>query len=382
MMRRALWAALAALGLCTLAALWFFDNVERAPVKRHEGMKAEALRNPFLAAERLFSRLGRKVTRIRRSADLDALTAGGDGVLILIRMRQRAFTPKQEERLLQWVERGAYLIADVEFSGKDSNFLAEAFGVEPSGKDGSPASGKKASAKPYVEVVLPGDPLRYRLASGIVRGLAAVRAHPEWHASGQNGEEILHYAHGRGNVTLVSGLHFLNNRRIGHFDHAELAWALLQRYQPGGAVHLATRLEYPSLGQWLAESAWMALASFALLAVLWLWSVIPRFGGLRAAPDAARRDLAQHLLAIGRSLWREGGLDSLRALVRREVAQRLALRHPALARRLAGERRAALARMTGLDEREIREALDDKHAPSPESFTRTMWTLQRLEQKL
>jgi hypothetical protein len=58
------------------------------------------------------------------------------------------------------------------------------------------------------------------------------------------------------------------------------------------------------------------------------------------------------------------------------------LRHPALRRRPAGERRAALAWMSGLGDREIREALEDTRTPSPEDFTRTMRTLQRLEQKI
>jgi hypothetical protein len=381
MSRRVVWWTVAVAALCTLAAWWFFDNVELVTEKKHEGMKAEARRNPFLAAERLFSRLGRKVTRIRNSADLDALAAGsGDGVLILERAR-RTFPPKQAERLLQWVERGAYLIADAGYD--DEDFLAKAFGVKAAASPGkSPASGGKGSGKPYVDVVLPGDPLRYRLTFGYARELAAGEIRPEWRVAGRNGSLILHYAHGRGKVTLVNSLYFLGNGRIGQFDHAELAWALLRRYQPEGAIHLVGRLEYPSLWQWLAEYAWMALASFALLVALWLWSVIPRFGGLRAAPDAARRDLAQHLFAIGRSLWREGGLGPLRELARREVAQHLALRHPALKRRMAGERRAALARMTGLDDREIREALDDPRAPSPEDFTRAMRTLQRLEQKL
>jgi hypothetical protein len=381
MTRRALWLALAAATLVTLAALWFFDNVESVPVKRYEGIKAEALRDPFLAAERLFSRLGRKVMRIRLSTGFDALVADESGVLILEAPQRHVVASNQMERLLQWVERGGYLIAE-ESGGED--FLAKAFGIEPAapGKNELRTNGNGGSGKPYVDVVLPGDPRRYRLISGSGGGLSATRARPEWHAAGHNGDLILHYAHGRGKVTLVRSLYFLANRGIGQFDHAELVWALLQHYQPGGAIHLAARLEHPTLWQWLTESASMVLLSFALLVVLWLWLVIPRFGGLRVMPAAARRDLAQHLLAIGRSLWREGGLGPLRELARREVAQRLASRHPALSRRLAGERRAALARMTGLDDREIREALDDRRTLSPEDFTRVMRVLQRLEHRL
>ncbi|MDR1662739.1 MAG: DUF4350 domain-containing protein [Azoarcus sp.] len=374
MSRRAIWLAVAAATLVALTARWFFDNVESVPVKREGVMQKEAWRNPFLAAERLFSRLGRKVRRIDHTAALDALTAGdGNGVLILKRSGRRAFDRERGKRLLQWVERGGYLIADVDPADKD--FLTEAFGVaEFSGA-------QRGDARPYADVVLPGGEVRYRLADGN-GGLAVGKTLPEWRVAGRKGERVLHYAHGRGNVSLFRSLHFLDNGDLGSYDHAELAWALLQRYQPGGAIHLANRLEYPSLWQWLAESAWMTLFSFALLAALWLWHVIPRFGGLCAAPKAARRDLAQHLLAIGRSLWREGGLGHLRKVARREVAQRMALRHPALARRLKGEQHAALARMSGLDSQRIREALDDKRAPTPESFTRAMRVLQRLEQGL
>jgi hypothetical protein len=380
MSRRAIWSALVTALLGTLAALWFLDHFEQVPVKTHEGMQQEARRNPLLAAERLFSRLGRTVKRCRRSADLGVL--GGNDALILVRGPGYPLSRETTQSLLQWVERGGYLIVDWEFSDRD--FLAEAFGVElakPSpGKDGTPPGGGM-DARHYVEVALPGEPARYRLAAGF-NGLAAGKVPPQWRAAGPHGDSILHYARGRGNVTLLNYMSFLGNANLGDYDHAELAWALLQRYQPGGAVNLAARLEHPTLWQWLAESAWSASASVAALVVLWLWSAVPRFGGMRATPDAARRDLAQHLLAIGRCLWREGGLAHLRGVARQEVARCLALRHPALSRRLAGERQAGLARLAGLDPGQVREALADHRPPSPEDFTRTMRILQRLEQKL
>jgi hypothetical protein len=372
MSRRMIWSAVAAAALATLAALWFFDNFERVPVKTHEGMQKEARRNPYLAAERLFSRLGRTVTRISHSAALDTLDE--DGVLILEQGHQRPIDPKRAERLLEWVERGGYLIVEAESSDDDP--LLQLLDV----KRGE-WSDREECAAPYVEAILPGDETRYRLLS-YGQGLAAGKVAPEWRVSGQDEDLILHYAWGRGNVTVVSRLNFLDNWNLGDFDHAELAWAMLRRYQPDSVISFAARLEHPTLWQWLAESAWRALISVAALVVLWLWSVVPRFGGMRATPGAARRDLTQHLLAIGRSLWREGGLGYLRDIARREVAQRLTLRHPTLARHLSGERHAALARIAGLDARKIREALADERTLSPETFTRTMQTLQRLEHKL
>lgn len=369
MSRRVIGSVLAVAAIGALLTLWFFDRFERVPVKTHQGMREEARRNPYLAAERLFQQLGRTVTRVSR---LDALNDGG--VLILKRARDRTLGREQAQRLLAWVERGGYLITEAEFSGED--FLLEPFGVTF-----AKPSPRREKGPPHADAVLPDGAGHYRLAFA-GRGLAMGKTRPEWHVAGPNGEVLLHYVHGRGQVTVLASLSFLDNRAIDQLDHAELAWAMLRRYQPDGVIHLAARLEFQTLGQWLMESAWMALISVELLIALWLWCVIPRFGGARASPDTARRDLAQHLLAIGRSLWREGGLAYLRDLARWEVEQRLALRHPALTHRLAGERHAALARMTGLDPQKIGEAFADEQPPSPESFTRAMQTLQHLEHKL
>lgn len=382
MSRSAIWTIVVALVLGTLATLWFLDNFERVPQKTREGMKKEALRNPYLAAERLFERLGRKPARVASPAGLDALPDGG--VLILEGGRQRTVSRARAERLLGWVERGGYLIVEAESAGDD--FLLQRFGVTPfkppQGKETDGAVPSRAkSGEIHSEVILPGSDVRYRVAAR-GRGLSAGGVSPAWRVAGPYGDVALHYAHGRGNVTAVNRLNFLDNRGLGALDHAELGWALLQRYQPGGTLHLAVRLDHPTLWQWLADSAWMALTSAAALLGLWLWSVVPRFGGMRGASVTARRDLAQHLQAIGRSLWREGGLGHLRDVVRREVTQRLALRHPALARRLSGERYDALARLAGVDAADVKAALADDRPPSPQSFTQTMQTLQRLERKI
>ncbi|MDR0441326.1 MAG: DUF4350 domain-containing protein [Candidatus Accumulibacter sp.] len=369
MSRRVIWSLLTVTALVTLATLWFLQNFERVPVKTYESMQREARRNPYLAAERLFSRLGRTVTRIDRPAALDALEAGG--VLILERGHRRVVDQERARRLLEWVAHGAYLIVEAESDGDDP--LLRALGAKYDELYPDPAS--------CVEAVLPGSDLVYKI-SAWGQGLTAGKLPPDWRVSGPDKDLILHYGWGRGNIAVVGSMTFLYNWNLGDFDHAELAWAMLRRYQPDGVVYLAARLEHRTLWQWLAEFAWRALISVAALVVLWLWFVAPRFGGARAAPDAARRDLAQHLLAIGRSLWREGGLGHLRDIARREIAQRLTQRHPTLARRPPGERHDALARIADLDGRKIAEALADEQTPSPETFTRAMQTLQHLEHKL
>lgn len=409
MTRRLVWSLLALVALLTLGGVWFVQNFEQVPNTHWEGPQKEALRDPYLALERLFGKLGRPVKQLKSPAALDRLPAGG--VLILDDNRRRNVDAARVQRLLDWVDRGAYLIVAAEDSLNDP--LNQALGITPCRFENKQCSPRKAadendesddeeddgdgdaSTTPSpkhladsdpspIEVVLPDSPIRYRYPHHYpIDGLISTTPAPVWSAGADpTPDHLLHYAWGRGQITVLGDLRFLRNWQIGKPDHAELIWALVQRYQAQGPVYLATRMEVPTLWQWLTESAWMALLSAALLIALWLWHIIPRFGGLLTPARSERRDLLQHLAAIGRSVWREGGLAHWLAVVRQPLQQRLALRHPHLKQMETGRQHAALAEMTHCTSNEIRSALTPGQARTAKEFTRAMQILQSLEHRL
>lgn len=166
-------------------------------------------------------------------------------------------------------------------------------------------------------------------------------------------------------------------------DHAELIWALLQNYQPQGTIHLASRMETQTLWQWLAESAWMLLISNAVLTALWLWHIIPRFGGTLPMPIAERRDLAQHLSAIGRSVSAKAASRTGWLTLRQAVQKRLSLRYPKLTQQDASEQRIALDRIAACKTIDIASAMTAGRAQSTSRFAcKAIQILQRLDQRL
>jgi hypothetical protein len=369
-------------------------NLERETVQIKGQMSLEALRNPRLATERLLARMGRKTQRLENSLVLDSLPEGG--VLILLGRRENLMDEARANNILDWVARGGYLILERNRAEKDPLLLP--FGVtdevNTTEKPGIVRHERAGdSSLPFIEARLPGDAQRYRLSFNDRTIKPGEKTPPLWRVENQYGSIMLHYAWERGHVTVMSRLDFLDNDELGDFDHAEFFWALLQRYQPKGPIRFVTRMEFPTLWQWLSTTAWRVLPSVAVLILLWLFWVVPRFGGVRAAPEAERRGLSEHLLALGRCLWREGAVGSLLNTARREIAYRLAQRHPQLLRLSAEERSQALARKSGLPATEIDAALHSDYgfnnlddfdgfgdAPlSQETFTRAMQTAQNLE---
>jgi hypothetical protein len=386
MSRRVLFWIVGVVVFVALAAYLFFENMELETVQKKSGMSLEARRNRYLATERFLVRMGRKIQRVERPVALESLPEGG--VLILMTAGDNGvMNADRAQKILDWVARGGYLVLDQNWGGTENPLVAP-FGIKERDREEEKkgivrrerdASGSGTSS--FVEATLPGSGQRYRL-SPKYSTMEAGETPPLWQVEGSYGSQMLHYAWGNGNVTLTGSLRFLNNYELDDFDHAEFFWALLQRYQPDGVIHFAQRLEYQTLWQWLSTTAWRALLGTAALILLWLFWVVPRFGGVRAVPEVERRGLSEHLLALGRCLWREKALASLLDTARREIDQRLAQRHPRLLRLPPLEQHQELARQSGLAVAEINAALGSDAPPSPETFTRAMQTVQDLERAL
>ena len=391
MTRKIVWSLVAVAVLATLVSLWFLQNFEQVMVPTREGPQKEALRNHYLALERLLAELGRPLERVQSPRQLDALPA--NGVLILDSNRRRNVDPARAERLLDWVNRGGYLITVPESDGNDpllTKLGLTSCRIEPKqcglaeddeDEDEEDADEALERDPEPVEFSLPDSTIRYRYRQPEEEMLSS-SPEPVWQVGSGKTHSLSHYTWGRGQITVVDGLQAFSNWQIDDFDHAELIWALLQKYQPQGKLYLASRMEVPTLWQWLIESAWMALISGALLIALWLWWIVPRFGGTLAVATSERRDLLAHLAAIGRSVWREGGLAHWLNVVRQAVHKRLALRHPHLRQMETDRQYAQLAKMAACPEKDIRTALTPGQARTPAEFAKAMQTLQSLDQHL
>lgn len=426
-MRRLLLWVLAGLLLLAIGVAWFLIHYEEVTVTRPGTPGVEARQNRYLALERFFARMGRPLERRSDVRFLDDLPPGG--VLILDSGRRTHLTPERQKRLWAWVEEGGYLIVSPDFPADDplmahldlSRFSRqkqsasgekaadvpeqaeasdeeEAGAAEESADNAEAVPGAPADDAPAcpaakagggkkddrVRLQIPGaaHPLLAELA---YRGLQTGKVKPVWQAGGSgHGSQYVHFSPGRGQVTVVASLAGqFSNVRIGNEDHAEIIWTLVQTYQPHrtGPLSLMTRLEMPTLRQWLLEHAVQALLAGAVFLLLWLWRVVPRFGLPQPDPEPDRRQLRDHLTAVGRYIWRSGGLPHWLAVGREAFQMRLALRHPALACLPPQEQAEALARLTQRPVGLIAAAL---HGPadSVSSFTSAMRTLRNIERSL
>jgi hypothetical protein len=383
MTRQTFWLAFGAIVLAVLGGAWFVSHFDRVPVTEREPPQAEARRNPYLALERFLARFDRRLEIVSETAALDRPAAGG--VLILDDDRRRLMSPQRVERLLGWVAAGGYLIVNPERGAAGDPVLATlGVGWREAGsmECGPGTAGPKGQRLPEtVEVQLPGNPRPLRIFHP-GRALQS-QEEPAWQAEVPGtGAALLHFRYDAGQITVLANFGVLaDNEGIGAHDHAELILALIERYGGSGPLRLATRLSTPSLFDWLVHEGWALLASAALLLAAWLWRIVPRFGPPAPAPVAERRGLAEHLAAVGRQVWRSGGLEHWLAVARQALQSRLARRHPGIAAAAPVDQVQALARLAGLPAEEVRFALGGRVA-SARDYAEAVRLLQHIERTL
>jgi hypothetical protein len=367
------------LALVGLGTAWFLATHDRVSKEEWVGATGEARLRPFLAAELLAERMGVEVSEIGSMPELDALPA--QAVLLLPRNRQELHAGKIAE-LLQWVERGGHLIAEAEYVGVQDP-LFERLGIIRSKAEGV--------GKPLV-VELPHTAQKLSVYFGDWMSLNAGTGEERLRV----GSSLISFPRGQGLVTAATSLDFARNpgfaehrakqlkrpgRSIAAHDHAELFWQVLS-LTPERELQVYFRPERLSLWGFLVEYALPALTSAALLLLLWLWHIAPRFGPV--APDAppGRRRLLDHLRASGRYYWAKGLRSRLVVAARDAALRRLARAQPDFVSVSQTEKAARLASIANISRQDAARFMSAAGAMRGADFIRVTQHAQRVHSAL
>ena len=322
---RALTIACAGLLVALLAYVslnWF--RIEAEPRWVEAGKQAR--RDPFLAFSRFLARMGGKPETVESPLLLANLPHGT--TLFFAAHRLGYMSPRNVRAVRDWVAQGGHLVLQAEAPGTRDPLL-DALGIRrepfPARKEREPAKPVPFTfAPPERRFDWPGASRALQVEMPYFTGLRDVRGRtPLAGVTFQSHVVMLAVPEGGGDVTVVPSFGFATNERIGRLDHAQFAWLLASRGSTAPRVLLLLRFDRPHITEWIWNEAWPVAIAAALLLLLWLARVIPRFGPLEPDRAEERRSLAEHIVASGRFLWSRGAGQYLVNAVR-DRALRLA----------------------------------------------------------
>jgi len=307
--------------------------------------------------ERWLADGGRQTFALDHLRDLDRQPAR-DSVLLTPTPAGR-HGPLEARRLHAWIARGGHLVAPAPRRPAAGGRAGPVnpFGVRACTRCDDAGAGRD-DAEPEPE------PVRHELnptgAAPIVlyataRLEVAENAPVKIWQSEQASALVVHYALGEGRVSLLAEADWLDDAAMltpGAVRLIEMLTAgadrvLIQQRRLGGGL-LA----------WLWQRAPLLWPALALVAALWVWSRMPRFGPVRPAGRREHRQMRTHVLATARFDWRHDRARALVAAMREELARAAAQREPGW-RRMEPDARVELLdrRCPSIGRRALREHL-------------------------
>jgi hypothetical protein len=348
-----------------LVASWIVSSTEWGEVAIPTPLRGDAATNPFYAAQKLVEALG--ATSERRESLGDA---SSDAVVVLSTWGWDINNARRAE-LERWVESGGRLVVDAALiSGSDafeqwSGIVRERDEPDPD-EDLFQAPEIVEECRPLEETgesIGGSTAALYSVCHFDDSSWLETNAPLMWGLDDEGYLSAARTAVGRGSVTVVNGVPFVF-REIFAGDHGELL-AAATGLRAGDHVIFMTEADVSSLVELVWRHGAPVVAVLLLLVALVLWRGAVRFGPLVAPLERARRSLAEQVLGTGRFAVRVGGGAALVAAARRAL-------HEAATRRIAGyerltgtEQAGAVAKLAGLDARELAAALGAEQDQRP-----------------
>ena len=404
------------LGLLLIAAAgWLlYINIEFYEETEEASWSIEALRNPYLAAQRFMSESGVEITDVYNLSRLEELDSVGT---LFFSDPGQVRTPRQLEQVMGWLETGGNVIYTASSVNEDDDLLLRELGVEVDWRANDEEGEKDdkslsetmrefnrqlAEGKSREEIVAQqeddevsltqvgfgdeiGD-LEAAFDNDIVLGhryiddseddTAAYRPF-SWSYS-EYGIHMMQFEIGSGLLTIISDPGIWTSYRIDSHDHAYLLWLLSS--SQGNFATLRSVLR-DSIWELMLRNAGELLIAASLLILLWIWYRGRRFGRLLPRDRSRRRALGEHFSSVSLYLWQRRHGGYLIAPLRQQVLRRASLTLSGFAAAEAPRQHELLAERCDLNPQAIARAFDGDNF-NEASFVQTVRLLKRIEQSL
>lgn len=374
--------------LTGLFAIYLYINMELVEVPDYSNSLDELQGQPFLAMQKLLEQRGGEVVQAEDYRSLfdkmGSLETPQDSDAIVLSESDVAISQKLSDSLLDWVERGGYLIVATTSSGSEADYRANSLlntlGIDVywlndldgdfalNTYDNTPTS-ITTDLDYSIEVNLETE---YRIS---------VPEGQELHytAGDEEGYTFVQLQRGQGYITLLTDVEIWNNFQITDYDNVLLLTSLL------GDIDIVYMMVPKERAHWFTLlftfAPYFIVIGIALMfAVMWRKAV--RFGAVQHIAGKENVVFSQHIKAAGQFYWDNKQQKVLLDSVRLSILQALIRRWPTV--NLADQKRQIhlLSELSGWSKEVIQELVFGNTPQSEAQFTKRVTGLQQLRNML
>ena len=399
--------------LLGLVGWGFYWSIEFYEETEESGWSIDALRNPYLAAQKFMMKAGIEVTDVDSLNRLDELS--GLGTLFFSDANQ-VQTPRQLAQVMDWLGQGGNVIYTADQVSDDDDMLLREFSVEVDWREfdtededkDKPLSetlrdynrqieaGKSreeiAQSLGAEEIVLTRvefaddigdvevafDDARILLHPYISDTESVIEPRPISWSYSEYGVHMMQFEVGNGLLTIISDPGIWTSYQIDQYDHAYLLWLLSS--DEGNFAILRSVLR-DSIWALTRQNASEVLIAAGLLILIWIWRTGYRFGRLVPRNLPYSRALGEHFSSVSHYLWHRRQGQYLVEPLRTRVLRRASLTLGEFGQADQARQFELIAQRCDLNPEAIARAFTSADF-SESSFVQTVRLLKHIEQSL
>ena len=399
--------------LLGLVGWGFYWSIEFYEETEESGWSIDALRNPYLAAQKFMTRTGIEVTDVDSLTRLDELS--GLGTLFFSDANQ-VQTPRQLAQVMDWLEQGGNVIYTADKVSDDDDMLLREFSVEvdwrefdteddneekplsetlrdynrqieagKSREEIAQSLGDEEVAITWVqfaddigEVEVAFDDARILLHPYISDTESIIEPRPFSWSYSEYGVHMMQFEVGNGLLTIISDPGIWTSYQIDQYDHAYLLWLLSS--DEGNFAILRSVLR-DSIWVLMRQNASEVLIAAGLLILIWIWRSGYRFGRLVPRNLSYSRALGEHFSSVSHYLWHRRQGRFLVEPLRTRVLRRASLTRGEFGQADPARQFELIAQRCDLNPEAIARVFTSAEF-SESSFVQTVRLLKHIEQSL
>lgn len=332
-----LWRGCLTAALLVLCGCGSGSGITPKTITEETGYEGIARVQPYLAAERMFTKLGWETESVHTTQDLPdggtMILAGESSMGQTISMRAIEWVEKKSGHLIlilrgteAWRDDWAKNLGEIFASYEDLVYhpVFRKLGIKPAAKAKSLGSSVERKEADILDDTFTYDE-RFELALDIRK----ISLKPDVIVGTKEEAKIFSVAVSTGRITVVCDGSPFRNRYIDENDHAAMLVALaeldhgaygLDSWNKSIRFLLSGNESFFTL---LWQHYWMALVALGVLIIAWLWRNILRFGPLQKFSTNEVRQFSEHLKMTGKFLWRQRLSADLLLPMRRAILTKL-----------------------------------------------------------
>lgn len=405
---------LVTLGVFVAVVGWaVYNSIEFYEETEESGWSIEALRNPYLAAQKFMTESGIEVNDVESLARLHELSTLGT---LFFSDANQIQTPRQLQQVLDWLEVGGNVIYTANTVAHSEDLLLKEFAVGVEWREfeeQEPAEEKSLSetlreynrqiedGKTREEIVqifkddeelitwvkFSDDIGHLEIAFNDDKVLTQPylsdsESDPKYQpfswSSSEHGVHMMQFDVGSGLLTIISDPGIWTSYQIDRYDHAYLLWLLSS--DEGNFAILRSVLR-DSIWVLIGRNATELVVATVLLMLLWIWHTGIRFGRLLPTGEGRSRALGEYFSSISHYLWHRRHGEYLVAAVRQRVLRRAKLTLSDFARSNEQQQAEMIAEHCDLNPVSVTRALGGTEF-NETSLVQTVRLLKHIEQSL